>query len=184
MTDFIAICHGRTEVILARWISQQSRVKILVDAKNDGKQAIMLNNLIAFMKDNGYYNESRLKRRFRDIEYKHEKGLKDLRIFIIMDVDVDRRTANDFLTKKIFEECPLYDHIVPILSDRSLDDVMNSIDLPIASYNKLDDYKQALYSITVDDLYDMLRGRKDTNLGDMIAEILEHSEDHQCKDWK
>ena len=184
MTDFIAICHGRTEVILARWISQQSRVKINIDSKNDGKQAIMLNNLIAFMKDSDYYSESRLKRRFRDIEYKHEKGLKDLRIFIIMDVDVDRKTANDFLSKKMFEGCPLYGYIVPILSDRSLDDVMRSIGLPITSYDKLDDYRQALYGITVDELYVMLKGRKDTNLGAMIAEVLEHSEDHQCKGWR
>ena len=97
MTDFIIICHGRTEVILSKWLKEQTRASINVDSKNSGKNAIMLNNLVEFMKRNGYYSTSRLKRRFPEIEYRHRAGVKDLLIFTVMDVDVDKKLVNRVL---------------------------------------------------------------------------------------
>ncbi len=138
MTDFLIICHGKTEIILSRWLYRQTGARINIDSRNDGKNAIMLNNLIDFMKENGYYSVPKLKKRFRTIEYQHRVGVEDLVIFIVMDVDVDKKLVNDFLTKKMFKGCPLYDCIIPILNDRNLDEVMGRIGLPVRSYNKTD----------------------------------------------
>ena len=183
MTDFVIICHGRTEMILSTWLRETTGLPIHIDGKNDGHNAIMLNNLVEFMKDNGYYSVSRLKRRFPDIEYRHRAGLKDLILFIVMDVDVDRKLVNGFVTKKMFEDCPLRDNIVPILSNKSLDDVMKRIGFLLGSYDKLEEYKQVLNIISLKELYLRVNGRDDTNLDVMLSLILEHVDRYQNQSW-
>ena len=89
MTNFIVICHGKSEVILARWLQKETHVVLNIDSRNEGRNSIMINSLVEYMKLNGYYDSSKLKRRFPNIEYKNRKGFKDLRIFIVMDVDTD-----------------------------------------------------------------------------------------------
>ena len=100
MTDFVIICHGRTEMILSTWLRETTGLPIHIDGKNDGHNAIMLNNLVEFMKDNGYYSVSRVKRRFPDIEYRHRAGLKDLILFIVM--DVDKQVLNKISLKELY----------------------------------------------------------------------------------
>ncbi|MBE6524744.1 MAG: hypothetical protein E7Z65_07770 [Thermoplasmata archaeon] len=102
MTDFIVICHGKSEVILAKWLQSRTRVRINVDSNNGGERSVMINSLNQFLDENGYRNSSSLKRRFPNIEYKNRIGLKDLRIFTLMDVDVDGKLVHDYLNRDMF----------------------------------------------------------------------------------
>ncbi len=59
MTNFIVICHGKSEIVLARWIQKETRVVLNIDSRNDGRNSIMINSLLEFMKENGYYDSSK-----------------------------------------------------------------------------------------------------------------------------
>lgn len=181
MTDFIIICHGKSEVILARWLQSRTRVRINVDSNNGGERSVMINNLNQFLDENGYKNSSSLKRRFPNIEYKNRIGLKDLRIFTLMDVDVDGKLVHDYLNRDMFRGRELYESITPILSDRSLDDVFDRIGLHVDRNSKAESYRKILNNTAVDDLYLLLKECESTNLDCMMEEILKHSPDFQGK---
>ena len=181
MTNFITICHGKSEVILAKWITKETRVHIDVDSRNGGNNSVMINSLLEFMKENGYYDSSRLKKRYPNIEYRNRKGFKDLRIFIIMDVDNDERSVHEYLSKEMFKDCPLKDYIIPIINRRDLDDVFRSIGFEIDRNNKPESYRELLNDVDIDYLLELLRGCEATNLDEMIEEVLKHDPGHQGK---
>ena len=181
MTNFIIICHGKSETILAKWLQNEAHIPLDIDSRDGGERSIMLNSLVGFMKENGYYDGSKLKRRFPDIEYKDRKGFKDLRIFIIMDVDTDRSLVNDYLTKVMFKECPLKDSIVPILNRNDMDSVFGNMGFGIDQKHKPESYREVLGSLDVDRLFELVKEREDTNLDLMIGELLSHAPDHQGK---
>lgn len=181
MTNFIVICHGKSEIVLARWIQKETRVVLNIDSRNDGRNSIMINSLLEFMKENGYYDSSKLKRRYPNIEYRNRKGFKDLRIFIIMDVDTDGSMVQEFMTRSMFNGCPLKDCIVPILNRKEMDGVFRSIGFDIDAGNKPESYRDALYTTDIDRLLVSLRSCEDTNLDEMIEEILTHDPNHQGK---
>ena len=179
MTNFIVICHGKSEVILARWLQKETHVVLNIDSRNEGRNSIMINSLVEYMKLNGYYDSSKLKRRFPNIEYKNRKGFKDLRIFIVMDVDTDDSLVHDYETRLMFRDCPLRDCIVPILNRKEMDTVLRSIGFNIDDNNKPESYREALNSTDVDSLLASLKVCDKTNLDTMIEEILAHDPSHQ-----
>ena len=179
MTNFIVICHGKSEVILARWLQKETHVVLNIDSRNEGRNSIMINSLVEYMKLNGYYDSSKLKRRFPNIEYKNRKGFKDLRIFIVMDVDTDDSLVHDYETRLMFRDCPLGDCIVPILNRKEMDTVFRSIGFNIDDNNKPESYREALNSTDVDSLLASLKVCDKTNLDTMIEEILAHDPSHQ-----
>lgn len=181
MTNFIVICHGKSEIILTRWLQNELRVPLNIDSRNDGKNSVMINSLKAFMKENGYYDSSKLKKRFPNIEYKNRKGFKDLRVFTVMDVDIDESLVNGYVTKVMFNDCPLKDCITPILNRKNMDSVFRKMGFEIDGYNKPESYRDALNSTDVDSLLDLLKKCDDTNMDEMIEEILSHDSSHQGK---
>ena len=46
MTNFIVICHGKSEVILARWLQKETHVVLNIDSRNEGRNSIMINSLV------------------------------------------------------------------------------------------------------------------------------------------
>ena len=181
MTNFIIICHGKSETILAKWLQNEAHIPLDIDSRDGGERSILLNSLVGFMKENGYYDGSKLKRRFPDIEYRNRKGFKDLRIFIIMDVDTDRSLVNDYLTKVMFKDCPLKGNITSILNRNDMDSVFRGMGFGIDEKHKPESYRDVLNATDVDELLRMLKGRDDTNLDVMIEELLSHAPDHQGK---
>lgn len=181
MTNFIIICHGKSEIVLARWLQKETRVPLNIDSRNDGRNSVMINSLLEFMKENGYYDSSKLKKRYPNIEYKNRKGFKDLKIFIVMDVDTDESLVYDYMTKLMFRDCLLKDCIVPILNQKEMDSVFRSMGFEIDSSNKPESYRQALNSVDVDCLLELLKECDDTNMDKMIEEMLSHDPSHQGK---
>lgn len=179
MTNFIVICHGKSEIVLAKWIQNKTRVVLNIDSRNDGKNSVMINSLLEFMREGGYYDNSKLKRRYPNIEYKNRKGFKDLRIFIVMDVDNDESMVDMFMTKAMFKDCPLKDCIVPILNRKEMDGVFRSMGFDIDAGNKPESYRDALNTTDVDQLLESLKLCDNTNLDEMIEEILIHDPSHQ-----
>lgn len=181
MTNFIVICHGKSEVILARWLQNEVRVPLNIDSRNEGKNSVMINSLKEFMKESGYYDSSRLKKRFPNIEYRNRKGFKDLRVFTVMDVDNDVSLVNGYVTKVMFNDCPLKDCITPILNRKDMDSVFRKVGFEIDDYNKPESYRDALNSTDVDSLLELFRECGDTNMDLMFEEILSHDSSHQGK---
>ncbi len=179
MTNFIVICHGKSEIILTRWLQNETHIPLNVDSRNDGKNSVMINSLLEFMDENGYNDSSKLKKRYPNIEYRNRKGFKDLRTFIIMDVDTDESLVYGYTTKLMFKDCPLKDCIVPILNRKEMDSVFRSMGFKIDPSNKPESYRGVLNSTDVDTLLELLKGCDDTNMDEMIEEILSHDPNHQ-----
>lgn len=51
MTNFIVICHGKSEIILTRWLQNETHIPLNVDSRNDGKNSVMINSLLEFMNE-------------------------------------------------------------------------------------------------------------------------------------
>lgn len=126
-TNGIAICHGKSEVSLSKYITTNLHLCVKTYSKENGKKSIQINGLMSLLNGNPFKNPTSFLKEYgvetqgkgRDIV------LKDFKLFIIMDTDDCSEVArNDFISGKMFLNHWLSDYIVPIYNTPSLEDVM------------------------------------------------------------
>lgn len=177
MTVFVAVEHGECEIRLCGFLSEQLRMDIVPVSRNNGKETIALRECGEFLKEGPFRDLRSLNKYYR--EYKKGRVTRDLKmseitIFVIMDVDNDRRSAKSFRSKDMFRDSPFYDQIVPIMTDPDLDTVMRQAGFDIADRNKPDSYSEILDSIGFIEELEKALENKDTDIPKMIDIIKDH----------
>ena len=123
----VVICHGKSELKMARFISSNLHLNVKTYAKDGGNHSIQITSLNSLLKTRPFNKLS-----FFVEEYPVEttgkvknKHLVNFKLFIIMDTDdCTDKQREEFRSKAMFEEHWLYDYIVPIANIPSLEDVL------------------------------------------------------------
>ena len=122
-TKCAVICHGFSELQIAKYIKSHLRLPIKIWSKDNGRHSVQIVSLNNFLKDR-VFNNIRLFANDCGVELV-KKELVDFKLFIIMDTDdCSELQKNDFISKKMFENHPLYKYIVPIFNTPNLEDVL------------------------------------------------------------
>lgn len=181
-TDTLVIVHGKSEEILCQSVSRMLRMPMVVFSRNEASEAITIEQLPSILTEDPFTSKKALHRRFEDLEYngRRDDPMKDLRIFTIMDVDMDRRSLKSYISGDLFRNAPLRQHLVPIYSDPNLDNVLQSVGVEIDTSRKTKSYARAFERLDDPlDLYMRLRSCPSTNLDVFLRHCLSCSPPYQ-----
>lgn len=162
------ICHGKSEMILAQFLKNTTRLPIKIVANNKGNSSIQINSLCDFLGRRDLKTAKSLERNY-DVVVR-----SDLIVFIVMDVDdCDKDFENRFISKELFGKHFLKQYIKPIYNRENLEDVFQKAKLPatksktdvvkIFPVDKFDDKKDA-----IKDVRDKLAKIPDTNMEELF----------------
>lgn len=122
-TKCAVICHGLSEVSIAKYIKSNLHLKLEILSKNNGHNSIQITSLLKFMSDKKFLSIKKFSDEY-DIEYS-KKMLIDFRLYIIMDTDdCTEEQRNKFINKDMFINHPLYEYIYPIADVPNLESVL------------------------------------------------------------
>ena len=117
------ICHGFSELQIAKYIKSHLRLPIEIWSKDNGRHSIQIVSLNNFLKDR-IFNNVRSFANECGIKYER-KELVDFKLFIIMDTDdCSESQKKDFISKKMFENHPLCKYIVPVFNTPNLEEIL------------------------------------------------------------
>lgn len=126
-TKGVVICHGKSEVCLAKYIRTNLHLPIEIFAKNNGKNSIQITSLKTVLTTPPFNSLSNMLNQY-DIECVGKgksRVLQNFKLFIIMDTDdCTEEQRNSYISKALFKEHWLYDYIVPIYNTSNLEEVM------------------------------------------------------------
>lgn len=176
----IVVAHGRSEVELVLWMMSRLHMSIVIDSKNNGREAIRIENLSDWFSQKHYTNERELHRRFVELEYfpKTNNPMPRLVIFVMMDTENDL-SSRAFITGDVFKSHPLKDRIVPIYCHPNMDTIFGRLGKGDISANKINSYRNILDELEPRELYELLKCDKDTNMGVFIRYCLDTRPNNQ-----
>ena len=119
------IVHGKSERFLASYIYTNLHLPVVVIGNNKGKSSIQINGLKKILSGRPFNSLKSFAEEY-SVEYdKKGKGLKNFKLFIIMDTDdCSEKTKSDYISGKLFENSCLKEYIVPIYNSPNLEEVM------------------------------------------------------------
>lgn len=126
----VVICHGKSEWLMARYISSNLHLRVKPYAKDKGKHSIQITALKNLLSSNPFNKQSAFIAEYPvEVEGKGKnKKLVNFKLFIIMDTDdCTEQQKKDYLSKKMFEGHWLREYIVPIFNTPKLEDVLNEV---------------------------------------------------------
>lgn len=170
----LTINHGGCENILVSWVSSRLNMGIVQHSNDNGKKAIRIEMLPELFSKEWFRDESSLHRKFSELEYFPKKDVRmpELKIFPIMDTENESHPDRCYMTGSMFDGNYFRDRICPIYSIPNLDTVIERAGLGHVSKDKLTSYSNMLDDLEVQDMYDALKGRDDTNLYDFLGYCL------------
>jgi hypothetical protein len=137
-----------------------------------------MSGIADFMSSGDYSTTNRLHKKYPAFDY-HISNRKvifdDLRIFPMMDVDRDVEYLNSYRSRDLFRRSCVHDCVVPIWTDRSLDDAVRSFGYNITEDNKVRMYRKMMDEMTVEELLEGFERYEGTNLEVFIRTIMEHT---------
>lgn len=124
-TRCAVIVHGKSEFVLVKYIYTNLHLPVKIIAKDKGRGSIQINGLTDYLNKKQF----RILKEFASeyaVEYdKKTKGLKNFKLFIIMDTDdCDEITKSKYISGELFQGHPLKEYIVPVYNNSNLEDVM------------------------------------------------------------
>lgn len=129
----IVICHGKSELCVAKYITTNLHLRIKTHARDKGENSIQITGLMKELKKKPFDKLSSLIDKFGEVEYSGRgKNLKlsNFKLFIIMDTDdCTDKQKEDFISGAMFADHWLHEYIFPIYSIESLEDVMVDVGL-------------------------------------------------------
>lgn len=177
----LVICHGKTEVIITRYIKTNLHIPAKIYAKDNGKHSIQITGLKYELETKCFKTIKAFSEHFSaEIIGKGKTSqLNDrFKVFIVMDTDdCTEQQKKDFISKKMFEGHWLYKYIEPVFNIPNIDNILYNARLVLRKVENGE--KGTFYSDvfpmnrgnvtsgTVDEIQvfsDKLRKRKDTNL--------------------
>ena len=126
-TKGVVICHGKSEIALAKYISTNLRLPIKIHAKDHGKHSIQITSVMTVLNTRPFKTiDSFLSEYEVEVSGKgNSRILHNFKLFIIMDTDDCTDQQRDgYIGKELFRNHWLYDYIVPIYNIRKLEEVL------------------------------------------------------------
>ncbi len=129
--EVMSIVHGKSEFIFCNSIKSNLRLKHEVIARQRGSMNIQVTSIMDILNDSRFKTCKDFKRTFNDVAFKKDK-LLNFKLFIIMDVDDCSAEQNSqFKSGRMFKGHWLYEHIVPIYNDPTLEATINELGIPV-----------------------------------------------------
>lgn len=177
----LVIVHGRSEWLLCKYIKQNQRLKMSIDAKDNGKHSIQITSLNAWLNQSIYSSAPQFLEYFEDIDQLKGRPTKNFKIFIIMDTDDCSKTQlAKYKSKEMFKQHWAHSYIVPIFNTNNLEEVVRSVAIPIEKkkeyINIFPSGKRYKPSIDLNQLYLKLLPLPNTNMDEFIKFCLEASD--------
>ena len=124
----VVICHGKSEVCLARHITTKLHLRMKTFARDKGESSIQIPGLMKILNAPPFNKPSSFVEFYPDVEYSgrgKKTKLANFKLFIIMDTDdCTDKQKEDFISGAMFADHWLGEYIVPIYSIKSMEDVM------------------------------------------------------------
>ena len=117
------ICHGLSELQIARYIKSNLHLKMETFSRDNGNSSIQITSVLDFLSSKNFTN---IKKFAEDngVEFEKKK-LKNFKLFIIMDTDdCTSEQKKSFIDKSMFINHPLYEYIYPIFNCPDLEEVL------------------------------------------------------------
>jgi len=170
----LTINHGQSENILVSWVGNRLNMGIEQHSNNKGRNAIRIEMLPELFARAWFKDEASLHRKFTNLEYfpKALEKMPGLAIFPIMDTENETHPDRSYMTGAMFDGNHFREQIHPIYNIPNLDAVIEKAGLGTVSKDKPSSYSNMLDDLEVQDMYDALKGRNDTNLQDFLQYCL------------
>ena len=112
--------------------TRKQRLKMSIDAKDNGKHSIQITSLNAWLNQSIYSSAPQFLEYFEDIDQLKGRPTKNFKIFIIMDTDDCSKTQlAKYKSKEMFKQHWAHSYIVPIFNTNNLEEVVRSVAIPI-----------------------------------------------------
>lgn len=186
-TKALVICHGLSELHIAKYIYTNLHLPVRTYAKDNGKHSIQITSLLNLLSSAPFGSLSQFCDEYtvQTVGSGDKQQLVDFKVFIIMDTDdCTEQQKVDFMSGKMFSEHWLAPYIVPIANLPKLESVLEKAKI----IRKIkDSEKGTYYSNTfpvnkgkltpgtvaeIEAFCNKLENRKDTNFPDMIHYFL------------
>ena len=129
----VVICHGKSELCIAKFITTNLHLRIKVFAKEKGGSSIQIPGLMKVLNTKPFDKPTSFIEQYSDVEFSgrgKKTKLSNFKLFIIMDTDdCTDKQKEDFISGAMFAEHWLSEYIVPIYSIKSVEDVMIDVGL-------------------------------------------------------
>lgn len=126
----IAICHGKSEVLMVRYIQSNLHINAKIFSKDSGEHSIQITSLMRHLNSYPFDTIQNFLKEYGkesfDISGKGaSRTINNFKLFIIMDTDdCTEKQKESFITKEMFKAHWLYEYLVPIYSITNLEDVL------------------------------------------------------------
>lgn len=123
----LAICHGKSEVCMVKYIGTNLHLNVRQYSKNNGKNSIQITGLMSILNNYPFDSINSLAKAYpvEVLGRGVNKKVNEFKLFIIMDTDdCTPQQKRDFISKQMFNGHWLFDYIVPIYNDPKLEDVL------------------------------------------------------------
>ena len=136
-TKAIVIVHGKSEHDIVRHIRSKLRIPIEIYSRDKGKISIEISSLNDILKNSDFLTIKGFLNKFPKVELDNKGIPKNVKIFMIMDVDsTSLADFNAYKNKSLFPKTWLKDKLVPIWNDNNLEEVLEQIGYYYAKSNK------------------------------------------------
>ncbi len=193
----LVICHGKTEVIITRYIKSNLHISAEIHAKDNGNSSLQITRLVSELKLSIFADIDSFSKHFgAEVlgKGKNKQLSNDFKVFIIMDTDdCTEAQKQDFISKEMFKGHWLYKYIEPVFSIPNIDKVLFNAKMVKRIVNDSEKgtfyidvfpiHKGDVTSGTVEEIKkfsEKLKKRKDTNLyllSDFFLECLPKNTD-------
>lgn len=123
----LVICHGKSELSIANYITTNLHLRVDRYARDKGKHSIQITALDSLLKEIPFKSPSEFLKKYPVETNGKGKNIKllNFRLFIIMDTDdCTPAQAQDFMSGKMFSGHWLAPYIVPIYSIQKMEHAM------------------------------------------------------------
>ncbi len=178
----LTINHGECENRVVDWVKVRLNMGIEKYSRDNGKKAIRIENLPGILEMGWLGSEPRLHAKFGNLEYDPRKNprMPGLRIFTIMDTEYDiSHSDRSYITGNMFGGCFFRDRMTPIYNAPNMDVVFERSSIGHVSSKKPASYTDILDDYEVIDVYNMLKGRDDSNLSEFLRYCLRTRPEYQ-----
>ncbi len=180
----IVICHGKSEVFLAKFVCSNLHLNIKTYSKKNGANSIQINSLKSLLNTSPFKSFTEFKKEYEvSVTGRGEsRKINNFKLFIIMDTDdCSDDERKKFITKEQFKGHWLYDYIVPIYNITNLEDVMQQSNIMTKRIKSTEkgEYYSKVFPINTKPVCDdtisqvkilksRIAGNKNTNLTEFI----------------
>lgn len=123
----LAICHGKSEVCMVKYIGTNLHLNVRQFSKNNGRNSIQITGLMTILNSYPFDSIRSLSKEYTvEVSGKGaNRKINGFKLFIIMDTDdCTSEQKRDFVSKQMFKGHWLFDYIVPVYNNPKLEDVL------------------------------------------------------------